>query len=75
MPENRKKHQINPKSIKIIPQQTEEEENPPDKTVVTKRLTASYSGPLPHPSSFQQYEDTLPGSADRILKMSENEQI
>lgn len=75
MPESPKKHQINPKSTKNIPQQTEEEEIPTDKAVVATRQTASYSGPLPPPGFFRQYEDTLPGSADRILKMSENEQI
>ena len=31
----------------------------------------SYSGPIPHYSDFKGYESVLPGSADRILKMSE----
>jgi len=30
-----------------------------------------YSGTLPHPSIVQGYETVLPGSADRILRMSE----
>jgi Predicted membrane protein (DUF2335) len=34
----------------------------------------SYSGPLPPPFMMQQYDDTLPGLADRIMKMAENEQ-
>jgi uncharacterized membrane protein len=34
----------------------------------------SYSGPLPPPFMMQQYNDTLPGLADRIMKMAENEQ-
>lgn len=33
----------------------------------------SYSGPIPHYTDFQGYENVLPGSADRILKMSENQ--
>ncbi len=33
----------------------------------------SYSGPIPHYSDFKGYESVLPGSADRILKMSENQ--
>ncbi|EHI56450.1 hypothetical protein HMPREF9333_00312 [Johnsonella ignava ATCC 51276] len=38
-------------------------------------LSASlFSGPLPPPSILQGYEDVLPGSADRILKMAEKEQ-
>lgn len=31
------------------------------------------SAPLPHPSEFEKYEKVLPGSADRILKMAENQ--
>lgn len=33
----------------------------------------SYSGPLPHPSILDRYEQTLPGAADRIIKMAENQ--
>ena len=32
-----------------------------------------FAGPIPHPSIIQQYEHTLPGSADRILKMAEDQ--
>lgn len=35
----------------------------------------SYEGPLPPPTHFQQYEETLPGSAERILRMTEAEQV
>ncbi len=31
----------------------------------------SYSGPLPPASEFAKYENTLPGAADRILKLAE----
>lgn len=34
----------------------------------------SYEGPIPPPEQFGQYENILPGSADRILTMAENEQ-
>lgn len=33
-----------------------------------------FSGPIPHPDILRQYENILPGSADRILKMAENQQ-
>jgi uncharacterized membrane protein len=36
--------------------------------------TRSYSGPLPVSSEFEKYESTLPGSANRILSMAEQEQ-
>ena len=75
MPENPKKHQTNPKSTEKTLQQSEEDEIPNEKTVVATRQAASFSEPLPPPCFFQQHEDTLPGSADRILKMSETEQL
>lgn len=34
---------------------------------------ASYSGPLPPANQFAQYEETLPGAADRILSLTEKE--
>jgi len=41
--------------------------------VVTVAQQLSYSGPLPHPNHFQQYENILPGAADRILKQAESQ--
>lgn len=32
---------------------------------------SQYSGPIPPPESLQYYEEILPGAADRILKMAE----
>lgn len=37
-------------------------------------MAQAYSGPLPVPQHFEQYEKILPGSADRILAMAEKEQ-
>ena len=36
--------------------------------------SASFSGPLPPPSMFGEYDRVLPGSAERILRMAEREQ-
>ncbi|MCY3865406.1 MAG: DUF2335 domain-containing protein [Chloroflexi bacterium] len=33
-----------------------------------------YSGPIPHPNIVERFEQTLPGSADRILSMAEEQQ-
>ncbi len=41
---------------------------------VEKQTLAQFSGPLPAPEDFKKYEQILPGAADRILKMAENEQ-
>ena len=36
--------------------------------------SSSWEGPLPPPSLFEHYNDVLPGSAERILKLTELEQ-
>lgn len=48
--------------------------NPETGIQVTKSLQA-FSGPLPHPTILREYEDILPGCAERILVMAEQEQI
>ena len=37
------------------------------------RQETLFQGPLPPPDSFASYEHVLPGAADRILKMAENQ--
>lgn len=36
-------------------------------------IERSYSGPLPPPEDFAKYEQNLPGSMDRILKLTEKQ--
>ncbi len=47
------------------------------KEIVLKAFLAqeNYSGPIPHPKIMQGYEDILPGAADRILSMAEEEAV
>ena len=60
---------IPPELIKYIP------ENERDKFVRAFALRVEqYSGPVPHPSVAARWEATLPGSADRMLTMSEQNQ-
>jgi len=53
-------------------------DNPPVKqsaTVpVSGQQTLHYSGPLPPPAAIKGYEEVLPGAADRILVMAEENQ-
>lgn len=42
--------------------------------IMTTKASMSMSGPLPPSGEFARYEQTLPGSADRILSMAELEQ-
>jgi uncharacterized membrane protein len=34
-------------------------------------VTEIWQGPLPHPAALEQYEDILPGTADRIIRLAE----
>ena len=38
------------------------------------RKVSRYSGPIPRAEEFARYEDVLPGSADRLISMAEQEQ-
>ena len=43
-------------------------------TKISEKLSVTISaGPIPPPDIMEQYEKTLPGSADRIIKMAENQ--
>lgn len=41
---------------------------------VTQASSYQFSGPLPHPAILQQYDAVLPGAADRIIRMAENQE-
>jgi len=41
---------------------------------VTVQKSEIHSGPLPHPEILSRYDEVIPGAAERILKMAENEQ-
>jgi uncharacterized membrane protein len=48
--------------------------NPEAVSMFSAAFSASaYSGPLPSPEHLREYEDVLPGPADRILKMAEKQ--
>ncbi|MDN5077627.1 DUF2335 domain-containing protein [Aliarcobacter butzleri] len=40
--------------------------------IIIKR-EESFSGPLPHPEHFKKYNQIVPGSANRLLKMAEDD--
>jgi uncharacterized membrane protein len=51
-------------------------QSPADKTVersFVEYRESRFTGPLPHPQLFEQYERVLPGAADRIFAMAESE--
>ncbi|MCE2488443.1 MAG: DUF2335 domain-containing protein [Anaerolineae bacterium] len=47
----------------------------PEKQVTTTvtQVETRYSGPIPPPSALAKYEEIMPGSADRILRMAETQ--
>lgn len=61
--ENPKFKDFNDDQIKIIAEEYAIE--------IYEEYQSSFSGPLPHPSILAGYENTLHGSANRILKMVE----
>jgi|GEM_PF-3396485 len=40
-------------------------------SIIVVRQESMFAGPLPHPAILKRYEKTLPGAADRVLKMNE----
>jgi len=45
----------------------------PSHVKMTMRRSQVFSGPLPPPKQLKEYNDVLPGAADRILKMAERQ--
>lgn len=50
------------------------ERNQEQEVVHVEHQFAYYSGPLPPPEMMREYENLLPGSADRILSLTEHAQ-
>jgi uncharacterized membrane protein len=46
----------------------------PQKASVVQITRFEYQGVLPPTSQFQEYDDALPGAAERILRMAEHQQ-
>ena len=44
-----------------------------NQVVTHQSMTAGYSGPLPLPAHFREYEEILPGAAERILALTEKQ--
>lgn len=60
-----------PSVTKISP---EDLDDLPEKVRSAVVQASRFSGPLPPPDLYEEYEKVLPGSADRILAMAEKEQ-
>lgn len=77
MPKNSKK----PKQDKHLPdvQSTPSQELQPVSEEVQRRLIRieahleSFSGPIPKPSMLKEYENVVPGCAERIIRMAEKQ--
>lgn len=65
---------INKEDIQILKNEvhSELEEIREIKQILIKR-EESFSGPLPHPDHFRKYNQIVPGSANRLLKMAEDD--
>jgi uncharacterized membrane protein len=45
-----------------------------ERKIVRTARSEFYRGPIPHPKALAQYNRTIPDGADRILRLTENEQ-
>lgn len=59
-----RQHRIPSKILESLPEET--------RTAIVQ--AEAFVGPLPPPVLYRQYEETLQGSADRILRLTEREQ-
>lgn len=52
-----------------------DENKPVVNSGVQMEVRTSFSGPLPPPEILRDYESVLPGLADRVVKMAENQSV
>lgn len=57
-----------------IPSDAVQPPNRPARRMQLRKSRSLYAGPIPPPGALAQYEETLPGAADRILTMAESQQ-
>ncbi len=50
-----------------------DDNNPIEDLLIQAYRQESFTGPLPHPKILALYEEIVPGSADRIISMAENQ--
>jgi len=67
---NSKKNELTQKQSK--PETIQKEEH--ELIAVEEEITTSFEGALPHPTIFANYENVLPCTAERILRMAEKSQ-
>jgi len=70
---SRKKHKQN-KPYRVIPRQPlQPSQSASPRIVAATTQTQVFSGPLPQPEDLAKYDQVLPGAAERILKMAEEQ--
>ncbi len=67
------KQDVYPQPIDVVPQKILRKLAPKERQQLIT-IVEKHSGPIPSASSMQHYETVLPGSADRIISMAEEEQ-
>jgi len=72
MSNNNKKKATSPKEELPTKIESKQELNAVVEQAV-KIVIQKYSGPLPLPDMFKKYDQVVPGAAERILKMAENQ--
>jgi uncharacterized membrane protein len=73
---DRDERELSPRIEQAIEKALEGKVQRRDLPLVVEQLTRiavreQFSGPMPHPKHLREYEDILPGAAERILSMAE----
>lgn len=59
----------------LPPQDMSESEESSQLFLQERYRAIQFQGPIPPPKIFEQYEQAVPGSADRIIKLAEQDQV
>lgn len=59
---------------KQLPSKDSSQQSSPSRGVVRTATAVQFRGPLPPPQILEEYDKIVPGSAERILKMAEEQQ-
>ena len=56
-----------------LEEHTEDDAGTERRDIVARRTLVQHQGPLPHPAILKQYDDIVPGAAERIITMAEQQ--
>lgn len=64
-----------PAKNKSLARRPQQQKPPQQENHSLAHVKAEFSGPVPHPSILQGYDNVVPGAAERILQMAEQDAV